>query len=717
MGRPGEVTPNGQVKVKPAQTTKPVTPTTAQPKPIQAGFVSDAREDLVAGLHTSLYLLTRDYSAKYGKDKAVEDMANERIGQLAKGSVASANKAIDRLLAKGALESADADAVKKMIADGKYGDALARVEELLFSTGAKGRLPSEKLKRVPIDILGLAKDVSRAKDANALLISVLDYAAEKKWIDRQAGGKWTSEAELKKNIGGDRLELVREMLKCADASGLDAMKSEFGKLTAADAAGALAEWKALLSKPKEEPGKLDKYADINIFNQDPRAMLMNEQGAMKAPLVDGKFSIAKAEEEFVKNIKGPGAEMVSVKPTDAAIKAGSDLQAITGINKDNALSSMVALGVLWDGKARSDVKKKASDIGKQDVSQEVFGFNGRHYALNHDYAKWAGVPDELVKKEGKEIAVSPLENKRVQEFIRGKVKADLVALGVMDASGAAMNMGKDDAKVVANYLNGGTLDIAVKNTLQRIADEKTKSAEILSISTLAALIAQEADSKGIGFEQAGLYRAIVAKCDIDGNGRIDTADEIARLESLRQSLMDKTGANYRADLKDVHGNLDMGAVQAAIGIFAPGAATPTTGSSPQAVTGGERQFRYGASGVQQGLENRAARALGLDEITQFRQGRRLQRLQGAGGAGETKKTEDKDQATSAQFSTGTWVDRYLKGNALKEYNQLSPVDKQAVLDNIKNNGMLPPKPSDEYAGAVASGILDGAIKAVNENKK
>lgn len=420
------------------------------------------------------------------------------------------------------------------------------------------------------------------------------------------------------------------------------------------------------------------YSDEQAFNNDWRVKLMGEGGSLRA-VMDGKmYSVTKTEEKFLKDSKDAGSAII--QPTDAAINAGRALQPIIDIDQGNALASMATLGVLWEGTSRKEVKAKAKAAG-QDASMEVFSYNGKFYALDQGYAQAMGVPDQQVKKEGKAIAKAPLENEHVQEFIREKVRENLTVLGAAD-----------DTRVEA-YLKSGKFDAGVQNALRSIVTEKTQPVTVQKVETLGALIAQKANSKGVTFEETVLFKAIAAKCGSGG----------ANFESLKQSLMDENG-KYRAELKDENGSLKMDAVMAAIERFAPGTAA-SKAAKQQSGASAEAQYQYSPSGVQQGLGRRAASYLKLDDVSQIKPGAGSKVKKAAGGA--------KTSQEEVKFSTGTWVDQYLKDSLPQEYLSLTNKQKERVLKVVQDLVEIGAVNRDADR---ARDVLITAIRKVRDNK-
>ncbi|MFA5930413.1 MAG: hypothetical protein WC861_06030 [Candidatus Micrarchaeia archaeon] len=538
-------------------------------KPAQNPLEQKAIADLRTGLHTSLYLLTRDYSGKdKTSDQGVKDILGEKDKARRAGSIAYCNNAVDALVAKGALKKEDADAIHKMIKDGKYGDALNKLDAGFKEPARKTGLSGKVGMLVPIDTLDLKKYYESIKgeqlpevtcNGNDLVMSALGYASMMKWLPENAN--WKDQKALGKvKASPEQMELVKRIMYLEATT----EPGEFARLIAGakakDVSGANAELQALIDARKEVPDvKKDAYTNVGAFQEDFRVkaavVALGGNADYKKYLDDkGKYSVPA--------IVSAAAEAVKDKKTsvESPVKGACDnLEGLLNPSRESALQMAVDAGVLFSGDSRRAVKHAAKQKN-DNVGGEVFEFEGKYYALSHIYATAAGVADPLVKKVGKEIANNPLGNASVQEAVRAGVKENVDA--ILASSGASIKTDAD-GKAISDYLNGSAaLTENVKGLLGQFA-ASNKQVEVPAVKTVEELMHA---SNPVGNE-------------IIGKG-LGNAETIAMIATL----------NGDATLKRADGNLSVELTIAAIKAYAPGtAAAPDVTTNVQEGTATSKQ--------------------------------------------------------------------------------------------------------------------------------
>ena len=251
-------------------------------------------------------------------------------------------------------------------------------------------------------------------------------------------------------------------------------------------------------KVVEVPGTLDKYSDLEAFKQDWRvvsaAKLFGTIDYQKYSrsgkyLVDGVMSeVAAAMEERQTAVESKNKlicdriEMITGKLNNDATKV------IGGITND--VDGAVLSGALWEGSSRADLKK-----AHPDAKGAIFESDGKHYALSTDYIEKEGVKDALVKTEGRKLAKAPLDVENAQDFIRGKLAADLKLFGEYSYSGSAP---------IRDYLAGKSgltpearMDIAVTAEVNSMASYgQSTFAEFISPDVTEAIKGKKLDNAG-----------------------------------------------------------------------------------------------------------------------------------------------------------------------------------------------------------------------------
>jgi len=407
-------------------------------------------------------------------------------------------------------------------------------------------------------------------NANAILTQVLAYASEKGWLDANANWKDTKTLEALK-ADPVKMALVKEMLLLACGRGFGNMKASLGRLTATDAAGALAAftdgtiakamtttttgnikitekqmgwWAGLFNEKSiitdgvtaalnsstpaemqtEVPGMLDQYASLGVFKQDwlvqAAAKVLGEVNYDDYKGSDGKYSVALIADAANKK----AAE--SVQEVDSPAKAACEgLEGLVNLEEQPALDFAVKAGVLYSGGSRKDVRQ-AAKVKKDDVAGEVFKVGDKYYALTKEYAISTGTADEDVRKVGKKIAAAPLDDVVVQNMLAQEISSKLKEIGVLNEDGSfakAEFASTDDGKAIDAYLKeNGTL-AGAKSALLAIAS-LNKTVEVPAATSI----------EGLMFSNGSVYDAIASK-GLDNQG---TLDMIAALNANPACKMD-----------------------------------------------------------------------------------------------------------------------------------------------------------------------------------
>jgi len=543
--------------------------------------------------------------------------------------------------------------------------------------------------------------VLKAGDANAVLLAIYDNA---KGVSKLAGEMKDAGREGKKYWGDIVFKKIMQGVKVEELK-----KQAKEEETVA-----------------EVPGTQNEYSSLDAFSNDWRTKIAIDvmDGAMSfRKAANGKYSVPAIEEEAARHLETGDAGKKQLPVPVQVTAAGEDIKKMTGITSGNAIETMKGIGVLQDAPDR----KKLRQAGLGGNIARVDKDGGKmFYALSKDYL--AQLPVDA-KNIAMKIASGDIGYGPVQAIVRERVRTDLIALGVVSMDGAAtkINLSGDDATTVGAYLNGGELTDQVKAALNRIVEEKTKPAQVQAYRSVGALIALEAKGMGIAWEQTSVGAAIVARCDLDKDGKIDAQQENALFDTVMLSIKATADAN---------GNLDKEKVIAAINGATPAAQIP-------AQAAGEMPFnpnRHAFAGFAQGPLGPStpfyrdiydafspSGKIGLPAPLYYMTERRtMLPYYGEIGAQRTRRAAPRpaagqkqeqqvppapaQQAAEVKFSTGTWVDDFVKGSLPQEYNKLTDDQKQRVQKVIQDLVQIA---AVEHNADRALDVLMTAIDKVN----
>ncbi len=318
----------------------------------------------------------------------------------------------------------------------------------------------------------------------------------------------------------------------------------------------------------ETPGALDAYTDVNVYQQDWRVKLVLDGSAMALEKNDeGLYSVQEAEGAFVKEA---GESTVKVPVSRETLAICSRITKITGtldddgklvgsITDKSALGRLAELGIVVERDARKKVKENGGETGT------VKKIGSSFYALDKGIADKAGVSNLHFDRKAIVAALGKgqegvLDDEGVQRLIMHELKADLLKLGaISEAKGKRATIifeNEQNNEAMLNYFNGKEKLGQAADLFAFIAGENAKPARVPKLDSVAALIALDPAVAEGGWAASGIYQAILAKCDTDKNGKIDTEAENSLFDGLVASLKEEDGS-YRAGLRSEDGTLNL----------------------------------------------------------------------------------------------------------------------------------------------------------------
>ena len=603
-------------------------------KPFSQKVINETRADVIIELNATIAEIEK--RGLLAKNDVIGTHGDEAV-------LASANKELKNAVA--------AQDYRK--AYGLVDNALDRLEASFYKKAEPAKKPGiagMKMTQIPIGALELngyyktqvqPKQIKEVTcNGNDLVISSLNYASSRGWLPKK---NWKDENNLKdlRTKNPDGMELVKKLMLLEATTAPDKFEALRGSIKAGNAKDAAAEIDKLLSKPKEiapaknaeVPGALDVYKTLDAFKQDWRVKNAAEvlgldlAKATEDQLKDYRAAdgwavekITAAADEKVKASTRPvvsqefAAKCAAIEKIIGPVEQNGTVKPENSI-LNNQIKALVNVGLLYEEKTGREVRR---DAGADDVA--VFRYKGMAYALSKKYKDAAKVDDAKVKKQGKILVGKKKSDEEVKKAIRGeaitpddaksllndpvaqkvikdKVIAGLVDLGMFDKGVLRRDNAFSDAEYAAvlQYLEDGKFNANVVSGLAKIVGKLKYDSEP-NVTTVQQLVLHDKDvSDAIGAKADEL-----AKADKAGKTKNDYANEI-------MGELQKNGA------------LDKTKVLDAINGFAPGTGAPAA-AQQQGSAGEGMQFRYDASGVQQGLLKRAVSALGLDEFAKVGQG-------------------------------------------------------------------------------------------------